>query len=58
MTCLKLPTVEWKIIEKGLILMADYIRKRGVAKFNRHIPIEIISELTPKTWITNRMNSA
>ncbi len=45
-------------LEKGLISMVDYIRKRGVAKFNRHIPVEIISELTPKTWITNRMNLA
>ena len=45
-------------LEKGLISMVDYIKKRGVAKFNRHIPVEIISELTPKTWITNRMNSA
>ena len=40
----------------GLTSMTDYIKKRGVSRFNRHIPVEIISELTPKTWISDRMN--
>ena len=43
-------------LEDGLVSMVDYIKKRGVSKFNRHIPVEIISDLTPKTWISDRMN--
>ena len=43
-------------LEDGLISMVDYIKKRGVSKFNRHIPVEIVSDLTPKTWISDRMN--
>ena len=43
-------------LEDGLKSMVQYIEKRGVSKFNRHIPVEIISDLTPKTWISDRMN--
>ena len=42
--------------EDGLYSMVEYIRQRGISKFNRHIPVEIISDLTPKTWISDRMN--
>ena len=43
-------------LEDGLDSMVKYIKNRGVSKFNRHIPVEIISDLTPKTWISDRMN--
>ena len=29
-------------LEDGLDSMVRYIKKRGVSKFNRHIPVEII----------------
>ena len=29
---------------------ADYIRLRGTRKFKYHLPLEIISDKTPKTW--------
>ena len=43
-------------LQDGLESMVSYISKRGIAKFNRHIPVEIISNKTPKTWISDRMN--
>ena len=43
-------------LEDGLESMVHYIRNRGISRFNRHIPVEIISDLTPKTWISDRMN--
>ena len=43
-------------LDEGLSSMVEYIRGRGSFRFNRHIPIEIISELTPKTWVSERMN--
>lgn len=30
--------------------MIDYVRERGPRKFAYHLPVEIISEKTPKTW--------
>ena len=30
---------------------ADFIRKNGVKNFTYHIPIEIINDKTPKTWV-------
>ncbi|WP_071466471.1 NAD-dependent epimerase/dehydratase family protein [Polynucleobacter asymbioticus] len=36
---------------KGVI---DYIENRGTRKFAYHLPVEIISEKTPKTW-SNRL---
>jgi len=41
-------------LEESLSGMIDYIRRRGVRPFEYHLPIEIISEKTPKTW-TNKM---
>jgi UDP-glucose 4-epimerase len=29
---------------------ADYIRLRGTKKFQYHLPIEIINDITPNTW--------
>lgn len=37
-------------LRDGLSQMIEYIERRGVKKFEYHLPIEIKSELTPKTW--------
>ena len=37
-------------LQQSVKLTADYIRKRGVKKFNYKIPLEINSDLTPETW--------
>lgn len=37
-------------LEQGLSKMIDYIRERGAKTFIYHLPIEIYSEKTPKTW--------
>lgn len=37
-------------LERGLNEMIKYIEKKGVKKFRYHLPIEIISDKTPKTW--------
>ena len=29
---------------------AEYIRTRGTKKFQYHLPLEIINEITPETW--------
>jgi UDP-glucose 4-epimerase len=36
--------------EVAIEQMIDYIRDRGVRKFTYHLPVEIVSEKTPKTW--------
>jgi UDP-glucose 4-epimerase len=36
--------------EQTLKDMIDYIERRGPRKFAYHLPVEIISEKTPKTW--------
>lgn len=41
-------------LDELLSKMIDYIRKRGVRKFEYHLPVEIKSEMTPKTW-TDRL---
>jgi len=30
--------------------MVDYIRARGVRPFDYHLPLEIVNDLTPRTW--------
>jgi UDP-glucose 4-epimerase len=37
-------------LEKGLKEMIKYIKKRGPKPFKYHIDLEIVNELTPKTW--------
>lgn len=34
----------------AIIKMVDYIKNRGARKFTYHLPVEIVSEKTPKTW--------
>lgn len=38
-------------LREGLTKMVNYIKERGVKKFSYHLPIEIINERTPKTWV-------
>lgn len=35
----------------GLESLAEWIRQRGVKDFDYHLPIEIMSDSTPKTWV-------
>lgn len=37
-------------LEQGLVEMINYIRRRGTKPFIYHLPLEIVSEKTPKTW--------
>ncbi len=37
-------------LDDGLQQMIDYIRHRGPRPFVYHLPLEIVSELTPATW--------
>lgn len=47
----KLLNFESKIsLEEGLSEMIDYIKKRGAKTFEYHLNLEIISDITPKTW--------
>ena len=38
-------------LDQGLSKMVDFIRARGVRPFDYHLPIEIINEKTPRTWV-------
>lgn len=37
-------------LEEGLTEMIRYIQQRGTKPFSYHLPLEIINDLTPKTW--------
>jgi UDP-glucose 4-epimerase len=37
-------------LEQGLSELIEYIKIKGVKDFNYHLPIEFITETTPKTW--------
>lgn len=37
-------------LKKGLEEKIEWIRRRGVKPFKYHLDLEIVSELTPKTW--------
>jgi UDP-glucose 4-epimerase len=39
-------------LEDGLREMITHIKARGVLPFTYHLPLEIINEKTPKTWLT------
>ena len=41
-------------LKQGLIEMIEYVNQRGPKKFRYHLDIEIVNELTPKTW-TNKI---
>jgi UDP-glucose 4-epimerase len=37
-------------LDQSLQKMIDYVSVRGVRKFEYHLPIEIASDKTPRTW--------
>lgn len=37
-------------LRKGLSEMIDYVKTKGVKPFRYHLDIEIINDMTPKTW--------
>ena len=37
-------------LREGLNKMVDYIAQRGVRQFSYHLPLEIVTDWTPKTW--------
>ncbi len=37
-------------LEHSLLKLIDYVRQRGVRSFSYHLDLEILSELTPRTW--------
>jgi UDP-glucose 4-epimerase len=41
-------------LSDSISTMIDYIKQNGERKFNYHLPIEIVNEQTPKTWL-NKM---
>lgn len=42
-------------LAQGLIELTNYIMMRGPKEFNYHLPIEFITEKTPKTWVDRLM---
>jgi UDP-glucose 4-epimerase len=41
---------EWTL-PQGIQRMADFIRDHGTKPFQYHLPIEIVTDTTPKTWV-------
>ena len=37
-------------LDHGLVQLVEYIKTRGLKEFDYHLPIEFITEKTPKTW--------
>ena len=37
-------------LDDGLKKMISFIKKKGTKKFRYHLDLEIINDLTPKTW--------
>jgi UDP-glucose 4-epimerase len=37
-------------LEAGLLSLIEYIKEKGPRDFNYHLPLEFITEQTPKTW--------
>jgi UDP-glucose 4-epimerase len=42
-------------LEKGLTNLAHWIQQKGSKDFDYYLPIEILSDLTPKTWSDRRV---
>lgn len=42
-------------LEEGLLQLIQYIESRGPKEFKYHLPIEFVTEKTPKTWTQNLM---
>ena len=41
-------------LESGLIELVNWIKSKGAREFNYHLPLEFVTEKTPKTW-TDRL---
>lgn len=39
-----------KSLKDGLTELADWIKEQGIKEFDYHLPLEFITEKTPKTW--------
>jgi UDP-glucose 4-epimerase len=39
-----------KTLDEGLTELIEWIKMKGVKEFNYHLPLEFITEQTPKTW--------
>lgn len=37
-------------LHDGLVELVDWIRKRGTRDFDYHLPVELVTDRTPKTW--------
>lgn len=42
-------------LREGLEIMVDYIKERGAKPFEYNLPIEIVNDLTPKTWLKKQI---
>ena len=42
-------------LEEGLTELVEWIRARGTKKFDYHLPLEFITQKTPKTWSNKLM---
>jgi UDP-glucose 4-epimerase len=42
-------------LKEGLTQLAEWIQERGVKEFNYHLPLEFITEKTPRTWTERLM---
>jgi UDP-glucose 4-epimerase len=37
-------------LNEGLVELVEWIKEKGVREFDYHLPLEFITDLTPKTW--------
>jgi len=42
-------------LKESIKLTAEFIKKRGTKPFNYNLPVEIVSEITPETWIKKKI---
>lgn len=42
-------------LKDGLIELADWIKQKGAKEFNYHLPLEFITDKTPRTWVDRLM---
>ena len=42
-------------LHTGIKKTFDYIKKRGPKKFNYHVDLEILNDLTPKVWVEKKI---
>jgi UDP-glucose 4-epimerase len=41
-------------LESGLVELVNWIKSKGARQFNYHLPLEFVTDKTPKTW-TDRL---